>query len=99
MSAYVISEVEVLDEALAEVYKELAAASIAKYGGRYLARGAEAEVVEGAQTTRRMVIVEFPSIEQARHWYSSTAYAEALRVREAALDRRLIFVEGITIKT
>ena len=36
MSAYVISEVEVLDPALVEEYRSLAQATIAKYGGHYL---------------------------------------------------------------
>lgn len=95
MKAYVISEVEVLDEGAADEYRRLAAASIEDHGGRYLARGAEAEVVEGEPTERRIVIVEFPSRERAREWYESRAYAEALRFREKALDRRLTFVEGV----
>ena len=95
MKAYVISEVEVLDEGAAEDYKRLAAASIAEYGGSYLVRGAEAEVAEGEPTGRRIVVVEFPSMRRAREWYASAAYAEALRIREAALDRRLTFVEGV----
>jgi uncharacterized protein (DUF1330 family) len=84
------------DKSLADAYRTLAAASIAQHGGRYLARGAEAEVVEGAPTQRRIIIVEFPSLAQARAWYASPAYAEALTVRAQALDRRLIFVGGIT---
>jgi len=94
MSAYVLSEVEILDENAAASYRELAASSIAKYGGRYLARSAEAQVVEGPTTERRMVIVEFPSMRDLRNWYSSREYAEALKYRDAALDRRLMFVEG-----
>ncbi|HEX6533600.1 MAG TPA: DUF1330 domain-containing protein [Gemmatimonadaceae bacterium] len=95
MSAYVISEVEILDEAIADRYKRLAAASISEYGGRYLARGAGANVVEGEPTKRQIVIVEFPSMERAKAWYASPAYAEALRLRATALDRRLTFVEGM----
>jgi uncharacterized protein (DUF1330 family) len=95
MTAYVISEVEILDESLASEYRSLAAASIEKYGGRYLARGANAEVVEGESTTRRIVIVEFPSMTKAQEWYASSDYADALKFREQALDRRLMFVEGI----
>jgi len=91
----VISEVEVLDEDVANVYRRLAATSIAEYGGRYLVRGAEAEVVEGVPTARRVVIVEFPSLGRARAWYGSQAYAEALRLRAKALNRRLIFVNGV----
>lgn len=66
MSAYVISEIEVLDEDLANHYRSLAAASITRYGGRYLVRGASIEVVEGEPTERRIVIVEFPSLEKAQ---------------------------------
>jgi uncharacterized protein (DUF1330 family) len=96
MAAFVISEVEILDEGAAAEYRQLAAASIAAYGGRYLVRAAEAQVVEGEPTTRRLVIVEFPSMQRTREWYASPEYAEALMFRRAALDRRLLFVEGVS---
>ncbi|WP_405162710.1 DUF1330 domain-containing protein [Nocardia sp. NBC_01499] len=97
MTAYVISEVRVLDEALAQRYRELAAASIARYGGRYLVRGAVPEPAEGAwDDERRLIIVEFPSAERLREWYASAEYAEALRIREHALERRLLFAEGLS---
>lgn len=94
MTAYVISEVQVLDETLAERYRALAAASIEAHGGRYLTRGAMPDVVEGETTERHLVIVEFPSMERARAWYASHEYAEALRLRRPALYRRLLFVDG-----
>lgn len=93
--AYVISEVEILDEALATQYREIASASIAEYGGRYLARGSAAEIVEGTASGRRLVLVEFPSMERARAWYASPSYAPARLLRETALDRRLTFAEGV----
>ncbi len=95
MKAYVISEVEIMDESAADDYRRLASASISDYGGQYLARGSEAEVAEGEPTERRFIIVEFPSPERAREWYASSAYAEALRFREKALKRRLVFVDGV----
>ena len=94
MVAYVISEVEPRDAELIDRYRSLAARSIAKYGGRYIVRGGAVEPVEGNWKPRHMVIVEFPSMDRAREWYRSEAYAEALTVREHALSRRLIFVEG-----
>ena len=94
MAAYVISEVEVLDEEHMREYRELAQASIAEHGGKYLARGADVVVVEGAATNRKTVIVEFPTMQRAKQWYTSASYARALKVRNKALDRRLIFVEG-----
>jgi uncharacterized protein (DUF1330 family) len=94
MSAYVISEVDVVDEQLADEYKELAASSIARYGGKYLARGADPVTIEGVSLTSKCVIVVFDSMEQAKRWYTSEDYAKALKVRRKALRRRLIFVEG-----
>lgn len=95
MPAYVISEVEVIDEAQGRQYRELAAASIARHGGRYVVRGAEPEVAEGEwPSARRVVIVEFATMEQLHRWYGSAEYAEALAVRQTALRRRLLFVDG-----
>jgi uncharacterized protein (DUF1330 family) len=95
MSAFVISEVEILDSELGARYRDLAAASIARHGGRYLVRAAEAEVAEGEfPRERRVVVVEFPSMERLREWYGSDDYAEALELSRSALRRRLIFVEG-----
>jgi uncharacterized protein (DUF1330 family) len=44
-----------------------------------------------------VVVVEFPSMERLLQWYSSPEYAEALAVRRTALDRRLLFVDGVTV--
>ena len=95
MSAYVISELEVLDPVAIETYRALAAKSIAQYGGRYLVRGGAAELAEGGPQPKSLIVVEFPSMARLREWYASTEYAEALKVRRTALDRRLIFVEGV----
>jgi uncharacterized protein (DUF1330 family) len=95
MSAYVISELEVRDPATIETYRTIAAKSIAQYGGRYLIRGGAASIAEGGPPPKSIVVVEFPSMERLREWYGSPEYAEALKVRRTALDRRLIFVEGV----
>jgi uncharacterized protein (DUF1330 family) len=96
MAAYVISEVEPLDAALIERYRALAADSIARHGGRYIVRGGTAECLEGGPSVKTLVIVEFASMAQARGWYASADYAEALSLRRAgALERRLVFVEGV----
>jgi uncharacterized protein (DUF1330 family) len=95
MAAYVISEVEMREPVAFEVYRTLAAKSIAQFGGRYLVRNGAASVVEGGPPPNSFVIVEFPSMARLREWYASPEYAEALKVRETALDRRLVFVEGV----
>jgi len=95
MAAYLISDVEVLDETQGLRYRELEAASIARHGGRYLVRGAEPQVAEGDwRAGRCVVVVEFPDMNRLQAWYASADYAEALALRQTALDRRLLFVDG-----
>jgi uncharacterized protein (DUF1330 family) len=95
MAAYVISEVDVRDAAGFEAYRTIAAKAIARYGGRYLVRGGAADIAEGGPPPKNIIVVEFPSMERLREWYASSDYAEALKIRQTALDRRLLFVEGV----
>jgi uncharacterized protein (DUF1330 family) len=95
MSAYIISDVSIREEEAMQIYRTRAAASIAQYGGRYLARGGAISPLEGDWTPRTIIIVEFPSAEQAQTWYRSPEYASALEVRDEALSRNLILVEGV----
>ncbi len=95
MPAYLISEVDVHDAAGFEAYRTIAARAIAQYGGRYLVRGGAAEAIEGGPPPKNIIVAEFPSMEVLRQWYASPEYAEALKFRRTALDRRLIFIEGV----
>lgn len=95
MSAYVLSEIEVLDEERYEVYKRLAPPVIAAYGGRYLVRGGETETLEGDWSPKRIVILEFPTVAQAKAWWSSTEYSEVKAIRQATTRTRMIIVEGL----
>ena len=94
MTAYVISKVRMRPGPALDRYRELAAASIARHGGRYLVRGGAVEVLEGAWDAP-VVILAFDSADQARAWYRSDDYAEALRHGDEALERDLIIVEGV----
>ena len=95
MPALIIVDIEVTDPVRYEDYKRLALSSIAAHGGRYLVRGGAAKAAEGGPPPKNIIVVEFPSMEKLRDWYASPEYAEALKVRRTALDRRLIFVEGV----
>jgi uncharacterized protein (DUF1330 family) len=94
MPAYLISDVSVRGADAFQTYRTRAAAAIAKYGGRYLSRAGAIEPLEGSWRPERIIIVEFPSIEQARAWYRSAEYACALEVRDQALCRDLILVDA-----
>ncbi len=96
MPAYIISDVTAKDAEAFQTYRSRAAASIAHYGGRYLVRGGDVEQLEGEWLPRAIIIVEFPDIEQARIWYRSPEYALALKVRDQALSRSLILVDGVS---
>ena len=69
-------------------------ATIAKHGGRYIVRGGKTERLEGEWMPSRLVMLEFPSLDQARRWYDSEDYRgpKALRMTCAMTD--LLLVEG-----
>ena len=75
--------------------------AIAKFGGRYLIRGASPEVIEGDDWAppnagrQQIIVVEFPSDLEIHAWYTSPEYAEALTHRQQAVRRRLLFVDGV----
>jgi uncharacterized protein (DUF1330 family) len=95
MAGYVIAEVEVKDAALFEEYRKEVPATIARYGGRYLVRGGAVETKEGGWSPKRLVVLEFPSVEDARRWYESPDYAPALALRLKAASSRVVIVEGV----
>jgi uncharacterized protein (DUF1330 family) len=95
MAAYVIAEVEVTDPAGFEEYRKQVPATIAKYGGKYLARGGATETREGDWRPKRLVILEFPSMDQARRWYDSPEYAPVLAMRLKAAHSKLLLAEGL----
>ena len=95
MTAYVLNDMEITDPALFEEYKKLSPATVAQYGGRFLVRGGRTETLEGEWSPKRLVILEFPSVEQARAWADSPEYAPAKRLRQIASISNLIVVEGV----
>lgn len=95
MPTYVVVEIEVLDEERYETYKQLAPPAIAAYGGRYLVRGGKVETLEGSWSPKRLVILEFPSVDQAKTWWASTEYERAKALRHATARSRMIVVEGV----
>ena len=93
---YLIAEAKVGDAAAYEIYKGLAQAAIAQYGGRYLVRGGAVEILEGSWTKLpRLVIVEFASPEQARRFYHSPEYQAARKAREQVAEMNMLVVSGV----
>jgi len=95
MTAYVVVEIEVLDKERYEDYKRMVPPSLAAYGGRFVVRGGAAQTLEGDWSPKRLVILQFPSVERAKAWWGSGEYAEAKALRQATARTRMIVVEGL----
>ena len=95
MAAYVLVSVEVTDPDSYPAYIQVAPDSIAKFGGRYLARGGKKEKLEGEWEPHRMVVLEFPTFEQARAWWDSEEYREPKAMRQRAARTNMSLVEGM----
>lgn len=95
MAAYVINDVTITDPEGFEEYKKLSPASIKLFGGKFLARGGEVITIDGDWSPRRVVILEFPNMAQARAWIDSDEYAPARRQRELTSKSRMVIVEGL----
>ena len=95
MAAYLIADIEVIDSAGFAEYQQKVPATIAAYGGRYLVRGGATEVLEGAWSPHRCVVLEFPSMAQLKTWYASPEYRPLIAIRERTTRSNLVITEGI----
>ena len=95
MVAYAVVRVTVTDPEKYQNYMALTPGAIAAHGGRFLTRGGALEVLEGEAEDRRMVLVEFPSMDAARTFYNSPEYAEAKAARAGAAEMQFIILEGL----
>lgn len=98
MPAYLIVQITIHDHDTYERYKALAPPAIAAYGGRYLVRGGKTDVLEGSWNPPRFVVLEFPSMERARAWWSSPEYAAAKALRQACADTEMLLVDGLSVE-
>jgi uncharacterized protein (DUF1330 family) len=96
MPAYVIVDIEVTDPVGYQEYIKLAPPAVALYGGKYLARGGRTEVLEGDWQPRRLVILEFESLERARQWIDSPEYHPARQLRHRMANTNMVVIEGAT---
>lgn len=95
MAGYIVVQVKIHDAEGFSVYRDMVPPTLEVYGGRYLVRGGEWELLEGDWNPERVVIIEFDSVEQAKAWWSSEEYAPAKKLREQTAESRLIVIEGL----
>jgi uncharacterized protein (DUF1330 family) len=92
MPAYVIGEADIIHPEKMQGYGPLIVASVKKHGGKYLARGARPEVLEGGPA-HNMLIIEFENADAARRCYASPEYQATKAVRQGNSKLRLLLVE------
>ena len=75
-----------------EVYRAAVPALIERFGGRYLVRAGTGRAIEGAPTTARWHIIEFPDDESAEAFWASPEYEAIKPLRAGAADLRAVLV-------
>lgn len=95
MSAYVVVDIDVRDPSVYDEYKALAPATVEAYGGKYLARAGRTEKFEGEWTPKRLVILQFESLERAKQWLDSPEYCPIKALRHKAAQSNMVAIEGV----
>lgn len=91
---YIIAEVEVTDPATMQKYGEQITPTLAPFNHHYVVLDGEPRSLEG-EPAKHIVIIAFDSVEKAREWYDSPAYAPVKSLRLSAAKTRLYIAEGI----
>ena len=95
MKTYLIAHIEVTNPELMAKYRELVPEIVKKYDGKYLVRGGDSKIIEGDYFKHRIVILEFPSRENAENFYNSEDYAPVKKLRLHAGNNSSVIVDGI----
>ena len=92
---YFIAEVEVTDPTTMQKYGEKVPETLAPFNHHYLVRSHKIQTLEGDPPKGGIVVIAFDSVEKAREWYDSPAYAAIKPIRQSAAKSRIFIVEGV----
>lgn len=93
--AYFIGEVQVTDLPMMQKYGEKVPETLAPFNHHYLVRSNKIQTLEGEPPKGGIVVIAFDSVEKAREWYDSPAYAAIRPIRQSAAKSRTFIVEGV----
>ena len=94
-AAYLLVTLDVHDKEKFAAYRQVVGPTIQKYGGQALVVDGKWEKLEGRDQRSMVVVLRFPSYEQAKAWYDSDDYAGPLKMRKESADADVILVEGV----
>jgi uncharacterized protein (DUF1330 family) len=92
---YLIAEVEITDPGKLQNYAEKVERTLAPFNHRYVIRTSKIQTLEGDAPPNRIVIIAFDSVDKAREFYNSPAYAAIRPIRQSAAKSRIFIVEGL----
>ncbi len=95
MAAYFIVDLEVTDRDRFKDYAEAVPSTISAYGGRYLIAGGSVETIEGDWDPKRIIVIEFESLERAQEWWGSENYRELKELRRETSQAKILLVDGV----
>ena len=98
MQAYAIGLVQMRDPSWVEEYLAKLQPLLERHGGRCIVRTWQMEKLEGgAPPPDALVILEFPTVEDARAWYRDPEYAPLVKLRQGGSDTELILAAGVAL--
>lgn len=95
MPAYIIVDIVVHNPEAIERYRQLTPASMAAFNGKFVVRGGPITALEGDWMPERIVVIQFPTVDDAKRWWNSEIYSEAKAIRQSAAKTKMIIVEGV----
>lgn len=95
MSAYAIFDVDIRDPVRYQEFMAGVKPALEKAGAKYLARGGAHKVYEGDWLPRRIVLLEFPSVDAWEEFYNGPTYQGLKSVRDECSSARLVSVVGL----
>lgn len=95
MPAYAIFDVEIHDMARYQRFMAEVKPALESVGARYLARGGAHRVHEGDWQPRRIVLLEFPSMDAFDTFYHGPVYTALKGIRDECSQARLVSVQGL----
>jgi uncharacterized protein (DUF1330 family) len=95
MAVYFIVDVTINDPQSYAEYSKQVGPMVARYGGKFLARGGETSTIEGDWKPQRLVVIEFTDTEHFRDWYDSPEYTEIRTIRFNASTARAVLAQGV----
>ncbi len=94
MKGYLIANLDVQDQPTFQRYREQVVPLIARFGGRQIIRGGDVQNVEGNLGLKRLIVIEFPSIDAAREFYECAEYQPMKALRLQSTNSEIALVVG-----